>query len=141
MVQKKKYKKKQQKNINYKNKKFSNKKQKNFLGNLHIHSSYKNTKLYLTTKKGKLIKQISTKSLKKTTFKKNTPINIQLIVEKLNKVIKFKRISKLNLVFKGGGYGRRHIIRNITKKVRFPYYFDKIQTPFNGCRKKKKKRR
>lgn len=141
MVQKKKYKNKKKKSFNHKNKKFSKKKISKFLGNLHIHSSYKNTKLYLTTKKGKLIKQFSTKSLKKTTFKKNTPINIQFIVEKLNKVIKFKRIAKLNLVFKGGGYGRRHIIRNLTKEVRFPYYFDKMPTPFNGCRKKKKKRR
>jgi small subunit ribosomal protein S11 len=132
---------KKKKIINQKKKNFYKKKNHNFLGNLHIHSSYKNTILYLTTKKGKLIKQFSTKSLKKTTFKKNTPINIQFIVEKLNKVIKLKRILKLNLIFKGKGYGRRHVPRNLIKNVRFPYVFEKVPTPFNGCRKKKKKRR
>lgn len=112
-----------------------------FFGNLHIKASFKNTILFLTTKKGKLIKQISTKSLKKTTYKKNTPYNIQIIVEKLNNIIKLKRILKLNVTIQGKGYGKRHVLKNLSREIKVPYVFYKIPTPFNGCRKKKKKRR
>lgn len=114
---------------------------KQFIGNLHVQAKYKNTILYLTNKKGKLIKQISTKSLKKTTFKKNTPYNIQLIVNKINNILKLKRISKLNLIFKGNDYGRRHVMKNLTRDIHIPYMFRKKLIPFNGCRIRKKKRR
>jgi ribosomal protein S11 len=117
------------------------KKKLTFLGNLHVQASFKNTILYLTNKEGKLIKQISTKSLKKTTFKKNTTYNINGIVFKMNSFLKKKRIKKLNIIIKGTAYGRRNIVRNLDREIRILSARYKVLRPFNGCRKKKKKRR
>ena len=93
----------------------------------------------MTNKEGKLIKQFSTKSLKKTTYKKNTTYNINGIVFKLNSFLKFKRITKLNVVIKGIAYGRRNIVRNLDRNIRILSARYKVLRPFNGCRKKKKK--
>lgn len=128
----------------YKNKyKFNiKKKKKSILGHLHIKCSFKNTIISLTKNTGDVLKQWSTKSLKKISFKKNTPYNIQLIVYKINKYIKFKKITELNIYFKGTGLGRYNIIKNLrTKKILINDIIDKNFEPFNGCRKKKIKRR
>lgn len=117
------------------------KKKRRFIGNLHIQANYKNTIIYLTTRKGKLLKQLSTQSLKKTSYKKNTPYNINFITEKINKTLKLKRILKLNVILKGTGYGNRHVMRNLSRDIRVAYMFRKRPIPFNGCRRKKKKRR
>ena len=146
MVQNKKKLKKEKINIQQKDINSTNppvkKKLKNFMGILHVHASFKNTILYWTNKKGKLIKQISTKSLKKTTFKKNTPYNVQLIIYKINQYIQLKKIKKLNIHLNGTGLGRFNILKNIKKKnIKIGYIFDKTSRPFNGCRIKKMKRR
>jgi small subunit ribosomal protein S11 len=131
----------------YKNKyiyKFNKNKYKNnlFLANLHIKSSIKNTIISLTKNDGNLLKQWSTKSLKKTKFKKNTPYNVQLIVYKINQYIQLKKIKKINVYFSGTGSGRFNILRNLKKKyIKIGYIFDKTSKPFNGCRQKKIKRR
>jgi small subunit ribosomal protein S11 len=119
------------------------KKKKNLLvlANLHVKSNLKNTIISLTKNTGDVLKQWSTKSLKKTKFKKNTPYNVQLIVYKINKYIQLKKIKKINIYLKGTGLGRYNIIRNLKKKkVKIGYIFDKTSIPFNGCRKKKMKR-
>lgn len=120
------------------------KNKKNYLKlvNLHIKSSFKNTILSLTKYKGDSIKQWSTKSLKKTRLKKNTPYNIQLISFKLNKFLKHNKIKKMNIYVNGTGYGRRHVIRNLNKKqTQICSFNETTPRPFNGCRKKKQKRR
>jgi small subunit ribosomal protein S11 len=123
----------------YKKKKFLN---NLILSNLYITSTLKNTLISLTKNNGKLLKQWSTKSLKKTKFKKNTPYNVQLIVYKINKYIKIKKIKKINLYFTGSGLGRFNIIKNLKRtKIKIGYIFDKTARPFNGCRSKKDKRR
>nr|YP_010395033.1 ribosomal protein S11 [Phytopythium vexans]YP_010395059.1 ribosomal protein S11 [Phytopythium vexans]DAZ89470.1 TPA_asm: ribosomal protein S11 [Phytopythium vexans]DAZ89496.1 TPA_asm: ribosomal protein S11 [Phytopythium vexans] len=112
------------------------------LGNLYVKCSLKNTIISLTKYNGELLKQWSTKSLKKTKFKKNTPYNVQLIVYKINKFIQLKKIKKLNIYFNGTGLGRFNILKNIKKnKIKIGYIFDKTSKPFNGCRIKKMKRR
>lgn len=127
------------KNITKKNK-------KNFiiLVNLYIQATYKNTLISLTKSSGHVLKQWSTKSLKKTKFKKNTPYNVQLLIYKINKYIKIKKVQQMNIYFKGSGLGRRNIIRNLKiyqNHISIRYIFDKTPRSFNGCRKKKKKRR
>jgi small subunit ribosomal protein S11 len=119
-------------------------KQKNIIvsANLHVKSNLKNTILSLTQINGLLLKQWSTKSLKKTKFKKNTPYNVQLIVYQINQYIKIKKIKKLNIFFNGTGLGRYNILKNLKKKqFKIGYIFDKTTIPFNGCRQKKMKRR
>jgi small subunit ribosomal protein S11 len=123
--------------------KYINNKHKNilFLGNLHIICNFKNTIISLTKNNGNLLKQWSTKSLKKTKFKKNTPYNVQLIVYKINKYIQLKKIKKINIYFKGTSLGRFNILKNLKKNIKIGYIFDKTSIPFNGCRQKKMKRR
>jgi len=119
------------------------KKKKNLLvlANLHIKCTLKNTIISLTKNTGEVLKQWSTKSLKKSKFKKNTPYNVQLIVYKVNKFIQFKKIPKMNIYLNGTGLGRYNILRNLKrKKVKIAYIFDKTSIPFNGCRQRSMKR-
>ena len=127
--------------IKYKQKFKKKKKNLLVLTNLHIKCTFKNTIISLTKNTGEVLKQWSTKSLKKSKFKKNTPYNVQLIIYKVNKYIQLKKIPKLNLYINGNGLGRYNIIRNLKKrKIRIHYIFDKTSMPFNGCRCIKKKR-
>jgi small subunit ribosomal protein S11 len=131
-------------NFRNKFKKKKNIKQKNLLilANLHITASLKNTIISLTNYKGNLLKQWSTKSLKKTRFKKNTPYNVQLIVYKINKYLQLKKIKKLKVFLHGTGLGRYNVLKNLKKKkFKVKYLLDKTTKPFNGCRLKKQKRR
>lgn len=130
--------------IKYRQKYKKKKKNKNLLvlANLHIKCTLKNTIISLTKNTGEVLKQWSTKSLKKSKFKKNTPYNVQLIVYKINKYIQLKKIRKLNIHLKGTGLGRYNILKNLKKKkIKIGYIFDKTSIPFNGCRIKKMRRR
>ena len=119
-----------------------NKKKIILITHLHIKCSLKNTIISLTKSNGNLLKQWSTKSLKKTKFKKNTPYNIQLIIHQINHYLKMKKIKKLNIFIKGTGLGRFNFARNLVKKkIKFGYVCDQTSIPFNGCRQKKIKRR
>ena len=130
------------KKFNVSKKKIKILKKKLVLGNLYIKSNLKNTILSLTKLNGDLLKQWSTKSLKKTKFKKNTPYNVQLITYKMNQFINIKKIKKINVYLNGTGVGRYNVLRNLkSKKLKVGYVFDKTPLPFNGCRKKKTKRR
>jgi small subunit ribosomal protein S11 len=130
---------------NFQNKlKKKNIKNKNLLllTNLHITASLKNTILSLTNYNGNVLKQWSTKSLKKTRFKKNTPYNVQLLVYKINKYIQLKKIKKLKIFLHGTGLGRYNVLKNLKKQnLQIKYLLDKTTKPFNGCRLKKQKRR
>ena len=129
-------------NFRNKYKKIKNtKKNSLILVNLHIIASLKNTIISLTTYNGNLIKQWSTKALKKTKFKKNTPYNVQLIVYKINKYLQFKKIKKLKIYLHGTGLGRYNILKNLNRKFKIKYLLDKTTKAFNGCRLKKQKRR
>lgn len=112
------------------------------LVNLHIIANLKNTIISLTKPNGNLLKQWSTKSLKKTRFKKNTPYNVQLIVYKINKYLQLKKTKKIKIYLHGTGLGRYNVLKNLKKKkIKIKYLLDKTIKPFNGCKLKKKKRR
>ena len=125
----------------FKNKKRKKKKNLLILVNLHVIANFKNTIISLTRFNGNLLKQWSTKSLKKTRFKKNTPYNVQLIVNKINKYLKLKKVKNLKVFFYGTGVGRFNVLRNIKRQFKVKYILDRTVKPFNGCRLKKKKRR
>jgi len=116
-----------------------------FIAHLYVKCSLKNTIISLTKNNGNVLKQWSTKSLKKSKFKKNTPYNVQLIIYKVNRYIKIKKIKNLNVYFNGTGLGRYNILKNLIKRkknnIKILYIFDKTTKPFNGCRQKKMKRR
>ena len=117
-------------------------KKKTLIAHLHIRASLKNTIISLTEINGNVLKQWSTKSLKKTKFKKNTPYNVQLITYKINEFIAIKKIKKLNIYLNGTGFGRYNVLKNLKKKnIKIDYIFNQTALPFNGCRQKKMKRR
>ena len=137
---------KQRPKYNFKNKYKikKNLKEKNplILANLCITAGLTNTLISLTKNNGNVLKQWSTKSLKKTKFKKNTPYNVQLIVYKINKYLNSKKIKNLKIYLNGTGLGRYNILKNLKKKkITVKYLIDKTAKPFNGCRLKKQKRR
>jgi small subunit ribosomal protein S11 len=112
------------------------------LCNLYVKSSLKNTLIILTRKNGEKLKQWSTKALKKNKFKKNTSYNIYLLSLQIKKYINIKKIKKINIFLSGNGIGRTNIIKNFNKEnINIFYFFNKTIIPFNGCKKKKKKRR
>jgi small subunit ribosomal protein S11 len=116
--------------------------QNNILAHLYIQCALKNTILSLTNFEGKLYKQWSAKSLKKTDLKKNTPYNIQLITRRIKKYIFSKKIRFLKIYIKGNGSGRYNVIQHIdSKKFKVIFIFDNTKLPFNGCRAPKQKRR
>ena len=113
-----------------------------FIAHLYVKCSLKNTIISLTKRNGEVLKQWSTKSLKKTKFKKNTPYNVQLLTYQINQYIKMKKIKRLNIHFNGTGLGKYNVLKNLKKKnLKIGYIFDKTSLPFNGCRQKKVKRR
>ena len=127
---------------NIKKKKINKKKKKCFFGNLFIKANYKNTIISLTKLNGNLLKQWSARGLNKNKTKKNIPINLILISNKINKYLLSNYIKKLNIYVKGLGYGRSYILSRINKKkIKIRFIFDKTSISFNGCRKKKLKRR
>lgn len=121
------------------------KKKKNnylFLCNLYIKSSLKNTIITLTEKNGKVLKQWSTKAFKKTKFKKNSFYNLYILGIKIDKYIISKNIKKINIILIGNGIGKISLLKNFyKKKINFFYIFNKTPILFNGCKKKKTKRR
>ena len=87
------------------------------LANLHITANLKNTLISLTKTNGNVLKQWSTKSLKKTKFKKNTPYNVQLIVYQINKYLQINKIKKIKIYLHGTGLGRYNVLKNLKKKI------------------------
>jgi small subunit ribosomal protein S11 len=141
MIKNKQYKYKQYRQFKQR---YIQKKPKNLLSlaKLHVQANFKNTIISLAKNTGAVLKQWSTKSLKKTRFKKNTPYNVQLIIYQINKYIKLKKIQKLNIYLKGDGLGRYNILKNLKKKkIKINRLFDTSSKPFNGCRVRKMKRR
>lgn len=112
---------------------------------IHIKYSFKNTIISVTynNKTGELIKQWSTKSLKKTERRKNSTYNIQQMCFQVHKFLQNKKIKYLKLILYGKqSYKRLFIIRSL-KLRSFKIFMVLDQTPivFNGCRPKKKKRK
>ncbi len=117
------------------------KQKKKEIFSLHVKCSIKNTIISLVTPNQCVLKQWSTKSLKKTELKKNNPYNIQLIINRINRTLFIKKIRHLNIFLKGYGIARYYIVKNLNRKIKISNIINKNTIPFNGCRQKKKKRR
>lgn len=110
---------------------------------LHVKYSFKNTIIYLTKNNGELIKQWSTKSLKKIEKRKNTPYNIQLLCSQIYKYLKIKKFNNFKLILFGKkNYKRKFIFKNLKiKKFRVLSVYDHTPISYNGCRPKKQHRK
>lgn len=112
------------------------------LCNLYIKNNLKNTLISLTNKDGNLLKQWSLRSLKDKKFKKNISYNMYLLFLKINNFLISKKIKKINIFLYGNRKNKKNIIKNFNnKKIKIFFIFNKTSISFNGCKKKKLKRR
>jgi small subunit ribosomal protein S11 len=117
-------------------------KDKNYIGNLFIKCSTKNTLFTLTDKNGKTLLQKSTKGSKLKDFKKNTSFTVQTISKDIGKHMNLLNIKFLKCYIKGVSLGRYNFLKILKNYgIKIKYIKDITPTPFNGCRPKKKKRR
>lgn len=116
--------------------------------NFYINCNLTNTLITVTNFNNEVVYQISSKSSKVKTKKKNNPYILRNISYILNNLILKnqrkagkKTTLPINLFFKGFGKGRYHILKNFSRKVKIKFIEDRTFLPFNGCRVSKKKRR
>lgn len=108
---------------------------------LHIKYSFKNTIIMLThNHTGELIKQWSTKSLKKTERRKNSTYNIQQICLQVYKFLSENKIKYIKLILYGKkSYKRLFIVKSLKlRSFKIFMVLDKTPVVFNGCKPKKK---
>ncbi len=112
-----------------------------YLINIHIKSTLKNT-LVSIKQKDFLLLQISSKSLPKVKNQKsNNFYTLKELSKEIINVIKKKGCTQLRIYIKGTGMGRNIIIRALSYKFSIISIHDLTPIPFNGCRPKKQKRR
>jgi len=110
-------------------------------GTLYVQSTYNNTKLLLTDKKGDALAWSSSGSLGFKGAKKGTPFAAAKVGELIGEKAKMIGVKDVNVVVKGVGSGRESSIRGFTSKgIDLSTIQDMTPVPHGGCRPKKPRR-
>ncbi|MEK7642486.1 MAG: 30S ribosomal protein S11 [Patescibacteria group bacterium] len=110
-------------------------------GILHIESTYNNTKLLLTDKKGNAIMSSSSGKLGFKGAKKGTPFASAKVGETLGLLAHEMGLKEVSVVVKGVGSGRESAIRGfISKGANLTSIKDITPVPHNGPKPKKPRR-
>lgn len=110
-------------------------------GILHVQSTYNNTKLLLTDKKGNALMWGSAGGAGFRGAKKGTPFAAAKVGETLALKAQNLGLKEIDVVVKGVGSGRESAIRGfITKGVAITSIKDMTPIPFNGPKPKKPRR-
>lgn len=110
-------------------------------GRLYISSSYNNTIMTLTDKKGNVITWLSAGSLGFSGPKKATPFAASKVAEAMWEKIQKVGVKKLEVLVKGLGGGRDAAIRSLAaKEINISSLKDITPIPHNGPRPKKPRR-
>ena len=110
-------------------------------GILHVRSTYNNTALTLTDKKGNVIATASSGSLGFKGAKKGTPFAAAKVGETLAIKAQALGVKEIGVVVKGVGLGRESGIRGfISKGVSIVSIKDATSMPHNGPKPKKPRR-
>ena len=110
-------------------------------GILYVQSTYNNTKLILTDKKGSALAWSSSGSLGFKGAKKGTPFAAAKVGELLAVKAQDLGIKEIDVVVKGVGSGRESGIRGfISKGINILKITDRTPVPFNGPKAKKPRR-
>lgn len=110
-------------------------------GILHVQSTYNNTKVVLTDKKGNVIMFSSSGALGFKGAKKGTPFAAAKVGETLGAKAALLGLKDIDVVIKGVGSGRESAIRGfISKGAGISSIKDKTPIPFNGPKSKKPRR-
>ena len=110
-------------------------------GILLVQSTYNNTKVQLTDKKGNLIMWSSSGSLGFKGAKKGTPFAAAKVGETLSIKAQLLGLKDIDVIVKGVGSGRESAIRGfVSKGITISSIKDKTPVPFNGPQPKKPRR-
>jgi len=110
-------------------------------GILHVRSTYNNTALIFTDKKGNVLAQASSGSLGFKGAKKGTPFAAAKVGETLGLKAQALGAKEISVVVKGVGSGRESAIRGfISKGINLTSIKDATPVPHNGTKPKKPRR-
>lgn len=110
-------------------------------GILHVRSTYNNTELVLTDKKGNVLATASSGSLGFKGAKKGTPFAAAKVGETLGLKAQTLGLKEISVIVKGVGSGRESGIRGfISKGVTITSIKDATPMPHNGPKPKKPRR-
>ena len=110
-------------------------------GILHVESTYNNTKLLLTDKKGNVILASSSGKLGFKGAKKGTPFAAAKVGETLGALAHDMGVREISVVVKGVGSGRESGIRGfVSKGISLTGIKDTTPIPHNGPKPKKPRR-
>lgn len=110
-------------------------------GLLYVRSTYNNTMLTLTDKKGNIMASASSGSLGFKGAKKGTPFAAAKVGETLGAKAQTLGVKEIGVVVKGVGLGRESGIRGfISKGVSITSIKDATPVPHNGPKPKKPRR-
>ena len=110
-------------------------------GTLYVQSTYNNTKLLLTDKKGNALISSSSGALGFKGAKKGTPFAAAKVGELLGEKAVLMGVKEVSVVVKGVGSGRESSIRAFsTKGIDLTTITDKTPVPHNGPRPRKARR-
>jgi len=110
-------------------------------GILYVQSTYNNTKLLLTDKKGDALAWSSSGSLGFKGAKKGTPFAAAKVGELIRDKAELMGIKGVNVIVKGIGPGRESSIRGFASQgIDLSSIKDETPVPHNGPRQKKPRR-
>jgi small subunit ribosomal protein S11 len=110
-------------------------------GKIYIASSYNNTVMTLTDKRGNVLSWTSAGGIGFKGSKKSTPFAASRVAEILADTMKKIGISKIDVLVKGVGGGRESAIRSLSAKgLEISSIKDVTPIPHNGCRPRKVRR-
>ena len=110
-------------------------------GILYVRSTYNNTALTLTDKKGNVLATASSGSLGFKGAKKGTPFAAAKVGETLGAKAQILGVKEISVVVKGVGLGRESGIRGfISKGISLMAIKDATPVPHNGPKPKKPRR-
>ena len=110
-------------------------------GRIYIYSSYNNTILTLTDKKGDVLYWVSAGNIGFKNTKKGTPFAASKVAEAMAQVVKRLKMTGVKVFIKGIGSGRDSALRSLAARdVDIVSVKDMTPVPHNGCRPKKPRR-
>ena len=116
-------------------------KKKLVAGTLYVQSTYNNTKLLLTDKKGNAIISSSSGALGFKGAKKGTPFAAAKVGEVMGEKAVLMGVKEVDAIVKGVGSGRESAIRAFTSKnIDLTAIIDRTPVPHNGPRPRKARR-
>ena len=110
-------------------------------GTLYIRSTYNNTRLLLSDKKGNTLCWSSSGALGFKGTKKGTPFAAARVGELIGEKAKLIGVKEVNVILKGVGVGRESSLRSFSSKgIELSTIRDETPMPHNGPRPKKPRR-